>query len=182
MYIDVFLLTVIFVLCVINTKISYFTKPVNIVYNLRAIYYKDYFQILKWLYQASTQEKELLVEKVKLKNEQAQISMVDNFARHAKIQRKINAIDEEMSQMKSDRQTNHLLTRLFFQFIMKFPIVIILFLVVIFYRNYPVVILNEQYNLFPFSSLISYPLQDVNGVSVQMWVICCSSILKLVNI
>ncbi|KAK9759065.1 CHD5-like protein [Popillia japonica] len=102
MYIDVFLLTVIFVLCVINTKISYFTKP-----------------ILKWLYQASTQEKELLVEKVKLKNEQAQISMVDNFARHAKIQRKINAIDEEMSQMKSDRQTNHLLTRLFFQFIMK---------------------------------------------------------------
>ncbi|KRT82527.1 hypothetical protein AMK59_4156, partial [Oryctes borbonicus] len=159
MYIDFFLFLTILALCLLNANISYFAGP-----------------LLKWLNKASSQEKNLLEQKLKLRKEQTQISMVDNFAKHAKIQRKINGIDEELSQLKSDRQANHLFTRLFLQYGMKVPISALLFLIVILCRSSPVLVLNKEYDLFPFSVLISYPLEDVNGVSVHMWALCCSSV------
>lgn len=136
---------------------------------------------MKWLNKASAQERNLLDQKLQLRKEQSEISMVDNFAKHAKIQRKINAIDAELSQLKSDRQANNLVSRLFFQYGMKLPIGIVLFIMIIVYRTRPVLILNEKYDLFPFSSLISYPLQEVNSISVHVWVICCSGISKLIK-
>lgn len=107
--------------------------------------------------------------------------MVDNFAKHAKIQRKINGLDEELSQLKSNRTANNFVTRLFIQYGMKIPVSLILLFMIITYRYTPVLILNEKYDLFPFSWLISYPLKETNGVSVHLWVICCSSVTKLIK-
>ncbi|VEN38615.1 unnamed protein product [Callosobruchus maculatus] len=65
-------------------------------------------QMLKLVNRTTSRERELLTKKRDLKLEQSSISMADHFVKYSKIQRKINAIDEELAATQ-DRNNNWML-------------------------------------------------------------------------
>lgn len=188
MYVDIFLFLSTLLLTLINANIFRLTPSVSICYSklittvhIALNFCKQKLQIMKWFNRPSFQEKDLLDQRQELRQELSQINMIDNFAKHAKIQRKINAIDEQLTEFQSNRRSNSLIRHLFFQYGMKIPISLILLLMIIYYRKTPVFILSEKFDLFPFSSIISYPLTEINGISMHVWVMCCTSVAQLIK-
>lgn len=116
-----------------------------------------------------------------LEVEQSQISMVDEFASYSKIQRRINVIEQQLSEIRSERSYNVLQLNFVFTYGMKVAFILILMWISIYYRNVPVFKLSQRFDLSPFTRIISYPNTD-NSVSVHFWVMCCTAVAKLIKI
>jgi len=77
----------------------YLTIKDNIVVVLNSSLYTLYFffvQFVLWLMNMNKEHKKLVNEISVLKNEQSQISIVKEFAKHTKLQRRINKLNEEL--------------------------------------------------------------------------------------
>lgn len=136
-------------------------------------------QIMRWLNFPSEKEKELILRKRELMSEQSLISMVDSFAKFSKLQRQINAINEELSEIQSSRNYNNLKYQFFFTYIFKIVAGIALLIMSICYRYDPVLRISKTFDLTPFTGLISYP-NNINDVSLHFWVVCCTTVARLI--
>lgn len=99
---------------------------------------------------------------------------------HVKLQRKINSIEEELSELQNNRLQNSLGTKLAITYGSRIVIGIVLFLFSLYYRQSPVLYLSEKFDMFPISRFISYP-NECNAVSLPIWIICCVCIARLVK-
>lgn len=117
----------------------------------------------------------------KLASEQSELSMVDQFAKFSKIQRKINVIDQELQELRSQRTSSSFLSGIIVKYGFQIPLGIVLLFLSIYYRNTPLFVLDERYDIFPLSRLISYPNTEINAVSVHFWTISSTVMFKLVH-
>lgn len=126
----------------------------------------------------SAEEKALLKEKQELKTEQAQYSMMDQFAKYSKIQRKINAIDEKLNESKDNK--NPLVSKVIAAYGPQAVCTLILLLLTLYYRRTPLFKLPQHIDLTPFNYVISYP-NERNYVSFHFWIMSCNVVSRLLK-
>ncbi|XP_035220855.1 guided entry of tail-anchored proteins factor 1-like [Stegodyphus dumicola] len=109
-----------------------------------------------------------------LKAELGSISMVDEFAKYAKIKRKVNKVTDELSHQSDIRSSYTLKVRFIataaLYTIMGFAIVFLLWN----YRKVPVAVLPEKW-LYPLASVLSYPSGVPGGISLTAWLFISGS-------
>lgn len=137
--------------------------------------------MLKWLNIPTDKECDLLSQKRQLLSEQSAINMVDSFAKYSKLQRQINLIDQELTDLQGQRSYTNFKYQFFVMYGVRFLIAVLLFLLSIYYRNVPVFSVPKKFDLTPFTMLIAYPNKD-NDVSFHFWVFCCTNIAKLIPV
>lgn len=138
-----------------------------------------FFQILRWSNKPSKEEIKLTEEKTMLKHEQNQMSITENFAKHSKLQRKINIIDEKINELRNDR--NNMTFHFSVIYGLKLFIGILVLLSSIYFRNIPVFHVDERISLMPFNHIISFP-NEKNSVSFHFWILCCSAVARLIKL
>lgn len=140
------------------------------------------FQLISWLKMPSKKERELSMEISALRQQQSQISMTDNFAAHAKLQRKINNIEMELKNVSDGRYTNNYEFQLGVTYGTKLIFGLILLCIAVYYRYTPVYVFPETITWYPLSSIISFPNEQAGAVSVHFWLIVSNAVARrLVN-
>lgn len=137
--------------------------------------------MLKWLNIPTDKECELLSRKRELLSEQSTVNMVNSFAKYSRIQRQINVIDQELTELQGERSYTSFKYKFFFMYGIRFIIAVLLFLLSIYYRNVPVFSVPRKFDLTPFTNVIAYPNKD-NDVSFHFWVFCCTTIARLIPV
>ncbi|KAK3925814.1 Guided entry of tail-anchored proteins factor 1 [Frankliniella fusca] len=133
---------------------------------------------LSYIFRESDRAAEIRKEIVGIRTEMSQISMIDEFARHARLQRKLIKMQDELKGEKMAING----TRLKFKVMISAGATLMtsafMLLILYLYRSEAVVILPESW-LSPFSSIISWPAQETGAVSVLTWVAICGSVSRL---
>lgn len=120
-----------------------------------------------------------LVQQIKeLRKEQSKISMMDNFAVHAKIQRRINKIEMDLSNISDERTTNKLTLQLAIRLGSRVMIALCMLFIILFYKNTPVYVFPNNFNFFPLNNLISYPNVEPGSVSVHAWLMVTNCVAR----
>ncbi|XP_017773630.1 PREDICTED: tail-anchored protein insertion receptor WRB [Nicrophorus vespilloides] len=136
--------------------------------------------VLKWFNRMTKEEKTLLDNKNKLKEEQSELSTVRDFVKFSLLQRKINVLDEKLEEARTKR-TSSFMFNVGVNYGFRTIISVFMLFLSVYYRKEPVFIVDSKYDLFPFTGLISFPNDYVNAVSVHFWMICCSSVARLIQ-
>lgn len=137
---------------------------------------------MKFLNRKTTKECELLLSRKKLQNEQSGLSVMNDFAKYSKVQRKINAVDQELQEIRTTKISSNFIFTNGFKYGLKVFFHILLIFLTIYYHKSPVFVLDDKYDFFPFTNLISYPNKEINAVSVHFWIISNTYVFKLVNL
>lgn len=137
-----------------------------------------FYQVKKWTNAPTAKQLELLKEKRHLKIEQQKYSMIDEFAKYSKLQRRINALNEELKTSKQG--DNPLWKNLVLSHVPQLVGTVILFLLVLYYRSTPIFRLPDGIDLVPFNYIISYP-NGRNYVSLHFWIMSCNVVARLIR-
>lgn len=113
--------------------------------------------------------KDLKDQRIKLKLQLQKTSMKENYVEYVRLERKINDIDIAIEQEKKN-QSLTFLTSFGVNYAAKFIFGLVLFVIVFFKRNQPVIVFSEKFNFAPFSGIISYPSNVANSISLPFWV------------
>lgn len=138
-------------------------------------------KLLKWLNKPTEKEVTLYRNKMKLKHQQSELSITDQFAKYSKIQRQINAIDQQLEEMQSTKKSRNFKWDISLIYLLKVPFTLLLLIFSYYYRYTPAFYLNKNFDLFPFSGVIAYPNKEKNAVSIYFWALCCTSALKVMK-
>ncbi|KAG0430849.1 hypothetical protein HPB47_022306 [Ixodes persulcatus] len=114
-----------------------------------------------------------------LRAELGGISIVDEFAKYAKIQRKINKMSEELSHQGQLKSTYTFKVRLAATAILYALMAITVAYLVWNYRSQPIVVLPEQW-LSPIGSLLSPSATAPGGIGLTPWLLVSSSVGRLI--
>ena len=139
------------------------------------------FQLSNLSVKLSPKERTLLEEIKELKNEQSGISMMDEFAKYSKIERKLIKLREEMKQigsfkMEEMKNAKKSLNIAFYAILALFYLFII--------TNYgfgsPLIKFPDEKWIKPFGWIISSPIFDAVSLGIPFWIFCCKSVLNCV--
>nr|CAI5817809.1 unnamed protein product [Callosobruchus analis] len=133
-------------------------------------------QMFKLLNRPTSKQRELFSKKRDLQLEQSSMSIADQFVKYSRIQRKINAIDEELT-VTQDKRNNWMLS-LGLNYGARILFGIILIVLSVYYRHTPLFIVDNNLDLSPFSYIISYPNGN-NSVTLHFWIMCCTAVSRL---
>lgn len=130
----------------------------------------------------SETEQELNKKLFSLRKEQLEITMKDNFVAHAKLQRKMIALEIEIKTESNERNKNKYVWHLGISYGIKALFGLCIFGLVIFYRHTPVYVFPEYMDLYPFNKIISYPNIELGSVSIYFWLMVTNSAVRqLIN-
>ncbi|CAG5033328.1 unnamed protein product [Parnassius apollo] len=118
---------------------------------------------------ASNEERSAWREVMKLKEVQKNISMKDEFAAYSKIQRKINKLESQIKENRSSRMSKGLAIIGSVHIVLQVLVALTIVVSVIWFRREPIVALKGD--LFPLTTILSYPSEMPNAVSTHMWVL-----------
>lgn len=139
-----------------------------------------FFQVISCFARPSNSERSLWTEMLKLKAEQKEFSMKDEFAAYSKIQRKINKLEYQLKDDSQSRMGKTLAVKSTIQIVCQVVVGVVMLLSVIYFRREPIVVLKG--NLFPFNTMLRYPSDTPNSISTHMWVLMSNiSIRSLVK-
>ncbi|KAK0181793.1 hypothetical protein PV327_004042 [Microctonus hyperodae] len=125
--------------------------------------------IISWIFSENKNEKQLKLEVSKLEQEMSVISMVEEFSKYTKIQRKHSKLKEIYKNQYCTRLSSRLKTQLFFNYSAKFFNAIIMIILVKMYRTQPIIILPRD-TLWPLNDLFSWPGTDQDSISLLIWI------------
>lgn len=108
-------------------------------------------------------------EIAKLRDEQDKLSIKDDFAAYSKVQRKINKLEVQLKDDSQSRASKRLAIKGFVHLVLQAVVALAIIISVIWFRREPIVVLKG--NLFPLTSILSYPSDMPNAVSTHVWVI-----------
>ncbi|CAN7981729.1 guided entry of tail-anchored proteins factor 1 [Ixodes scapularis] len=135
--------------------------------------------VLQVISQESEMESNLRRQVCDLRAELGGISIVDEFAKYAKIQRKINKMSEELSHQGQLKSTYTFKVRLAATAILYALMAITVAYLVWNYRSQPIVVLPEQW-LSPIGSLLSPSATAPGGIGLTPWLLVSSSVGRLI--
>ncbi|GBN09113.1 Tail-anchored protein insertion receptor WRB [Araneus ventricosus] len=158
---------------------SYFNLPLFWTVTVCGIFGAFIPFVVKMLLQVITRETEMEAnlrrQACDLKAELGSISMVDEFAKYAKIKRKVGKVTDELTHQAEMRSSYTLKVR----FIATAALYAVMSCTVIFllwnYRKIPVVVMPEDW-LFPLGYFLSYPSGIPGGISLTTWLLISGSV------
>ncbi|XP_077977359.1 guided entry of tail-anchored proteins factor 1-like [Glandiceps talaboti] len=135
--------------------------------------------ILRWTRKDSEEEFSKHQELKDLRKDLYSISAQDEFARYARIQRKINKLTEELGQKSKNR------SMVFMKY--QWSVIAVLYALQVFvylfliwkYYQQPVVLLDPEW-LFPIATVLSIPTGVSGAVGITCWLFVCSRISRVV--
>lgn len=95
--------------------------------------------------------------------------MKDEFAAYSKLQRKINRLENELKDGSHSRMSKSIAIKSSVQIILQVVLAVVTIISVIWFRREPIVAFKT--NLFPLSTMLSYPSDMPNAISTHMWVL-----------
>lgn len=117
-------------------------------------------------------------EITQLKQELEQVSITENFATHARIQRKINKLEAELQKEMSSNNSQYLTIKYTAFIISKLIVGILLLCCTLYYRYTPVITFPEQFCFSPLEKIISFPIGQPGIISTPMWIIISNAIVN----
>uniref|UniRef100_H3CHA6 Guided entry of tail-anchored proteins factor 1 n=1 Tax=Tetraodon nigroviridis TaxID=99883 RepID=H3CHA6_TETNG len=132
----------------------------------------------KMVQKDAEQESEMRAEIHEMKKEQSTISMMDEFARHARLERKINKM--------TDKLKTHVKSRTAQQAKMKWVVSIVFYilqaalmisLIWKFYSD-PVTVVPSRW-IAPVERLVAFPTGVAGGVGITCWLVVCNKVVTL---
>ncbi|CAG6005780.1 guided entry of tail-anchored proteins factor 1 [Menidia menidia] len=132
----------------------------------------------KMVQKDADQESEMRSEIQDMKKEQASISMMDEFARYARLERKINKT--------TDKLKTHVKSRTAQQAKMKWVVNIVFYIlqaalmISLIWKYYsdPVTVVPSRW-IAPVERLVAFPTGVVGGVGITCWLVVCNKVVTL---
>ncbi|KAI8439261.1 hypothetical protein MSG28_013098 [Choristoneura fumiferana] len=146
-----FLLIYFVVLCTISTLVPHMVKPIAACFA-----------------RPSNEERTIWAEVVRLKAEQKNISMKEEFAAYHKLQRKINELENRLKDNTQSRMSKSLAIKSSVNLVVQALVALVIVVSVIWFRREPIVALEG--NLFPLTTMLRYPSDMPNAISTHVWV------------
>ena len=162
----VLLATVGFLVISLEVLLYFLKAIVKFVYGLRNNYEKN--EILK-----------LSDELLKLKEEQKDLDIQNQFAKYSRIQRKINEFTDKLSVKK--KRKNFDIIKLVWKFKIACYVSYTCSMLIIVYCNRysPVVVLPETW--FPYGNkVVSFPTNVNGGIGIPFWIMICRQVSRVI--
>lgn len=96
--------------------------------------------------------------------------MKENYTEFVKLERKIIKLEKEIQESNEGDIVKNFLINYGVNYGVKFIIGSALFFVTVFNRKHAVIVFSDKFNFDPFSSIISYPSNIENAISLPFWV------------
>ncbi|XP_046412392.1 guided entry of tail-anchored proteins factor 1-like [Neodiprion virginianus] len=130
--------------------------------------------IAKFLTDCITKEAEsdrpLHRDLIELNRQMEQISMVDEFAKYARLQRQCNKLEAKLSTRVQALTMSRMKLRLFITYTIRILNGIIVAILLYLYRLEPIAVLPKD-ALWPLQNILSWPCPLENSVSLTMWLV-----------
>uniref|UniRef100_A0A8C5DDI3 Guided entry of tail-anchored proteins factor 1 n=1 Tax=Gouania willdenowi TaxID=441366 RepID=A0A8C5DDI3_GOUWI len=134
--------------------------------------------LAKMLQKDAEQENEMRAEIQEMKKEQCSISMMDEFARYARLERKINKT--------TDKLKTHVKSRTAQQAKMKWVVNIVFYIlqaalmISLIWKYYsdPVTVVPSRW-IAPLERLVAFPTGVAGGVGITCWLVVCNKVVTL---
>ncbi|CAL7943626.1 unnamed protein product [Xylocopa violacea] len=120
------------------------------------------------LYTINKHDKELRNDLINLKQEIVGISIVDEFSKYAKLQRKYNKLENTLKEKANERLSSRMKVQMSITYGFRILNGLLMMVLLYLYRNKPVIILPKGI-LWPIQSLLSWPSSHENSISFMMW-------------
>ncbi|MEQ2211565.1 GET complex subunit get1 [Xenoophorus captivus] len=135
-------------------------------------------KLSKMVQKDAEQESEMRTEIQQMKKEQSSISMMDEFARYARLERKINKT--------TDKLKTHVQSRTAQQAKMKWVVNIVFYIlqailmVSLIWKYYsdPVTVVPSKW-IAPVERLVVFPTGVAGGVGITCWLVVCNKVITL---
>lgn len=115
---------------------------------------------------------ELSTEFEGLKKQQNSVNIQDEFAKHARFQRQLNKIEDDLKAMKKDRNLTTTKWKWTMQIVLYVVYALIMFCILYFKREEPVIILPESW--FPrLHRLLMFPTTVNGSIGLPPWMFIC---------
>lgn len=129
-------------------------------------------KILNGVRYRNTKVKNLRDELDKLQMEQKDISMMDEFAKYAKLQRKIDKLSSELKNLVDKRSQSYKMTKFILHYSLQAIFTVFLVAICVFHRTDSVIVLPAKWTLY-FSEVYSFPVGAADTVSCFFWMLAC---------
>jgi len=116
-------------------------------------------------------------ELLQLKKELSTISMTDEFARHAKLQRRVNAIQDALTIETTEATNKATADKNKFHSVCYGSLILSHLVVIMYHRSTPLFVLPVQW-FGPINWIISFPTGVEGAVGFTFWLITCRRILN----
>ncbi|XP_036976750.1 guided entry of tail-anchored proteins factor 1 isoform X1 [Acanthopagrus latus] len=134
--------------------------------------------LTKMVQKDAEQESEMRAEVQEMKKEQSSISMMDEFARYARLERKINKM--------TDKLKTHVKSRTAQQAKMKWVVNIVFYIlqaavmISLIWKYYsdPVTVVPSKW-IAPVERLVAFPTGVAGGVGITCWLVVCNKVVTL---
>lgn len=114
-----------------------------------------------------------------LKAELGSINMVDEFAKYAKIQRKINKVTDELSHQAQVRSTYTFKVRIIVTAVLYAIMGFSLLYLMIYYNSVPILQLPSKW-LYPLNRFLALPSDVPDGIGIPAWLLVCHTVGRVV--
>jgi len=120
-----------------------------------------------------------IAQAVKIKEEMKSISMVDEFAKYAKLQRRLNQISLDLDSTAQARQLIQVKAKTSVTMIMYGLTAIIYFALLFFIGIRTPVFVVPKHWFFPLSVVLSYPTGVEGAISIPVWTVTMRNVISL---
>ncbi|KAJ9576158.1 hypothetical protein L9F63_006980 [Diploptera punctata] len=133
---------------------------------------------LSIIFMETRQELELKAETIAVRREMSEISMVDEFARHARLQRKLNKLQEEIKYLANFRMSETLKFKVIATYTSQILMGLGMLYLIWSYKYVPVIVLLDDW-LYPLGRIFQWPTGVEGAVSISNWFIITGTVAKL---
>ena len=135
--------------------------------------------ILSIVIKDSEKSREVRREIAETRTEMAKISMMDEFAKHARLQRKLIKLQQELKTEKLSVSSTRLRLKVILGSATSILMALFMVLTLYFYRAEPVLVVPHPW-LSPFSTIISWPSVETGAVSTLFWIAVSTTVTRFV--
>lgn len=136
-------------------------------------------QIIRFVTRPGAAERKLKATIANHHSELKKISMKDDYIKYVKIERQIVAVETELRNVAAAKQLKNSLLRNVITYGAQFVFMVALFIISIYHRNTPVIIIGrDKFDFQPFAALMRFPTGIRGAVSVPFWIFVNSFVLK----
>ncbi|XP_017881974.1 tail-anchored protein insertion receptor WRB-like [Ceratina calcarata] len=121
-------------------------------------------------YTRSKQDVELRNDLINVKQEMGGVSILDEFSKYAKLQRRYNKLENELKEKANERQWFRMKVEAYITYSFRILNGILILILLYLYGNKPVIILPKGI-LWPLQSLLSWPCYHEDSISLVMWLV-----------
>ncbi|XP_033105304.1 tail-anchored protein insertion receptor WRB-like [Anneissia japonica] len=138
-------------------------------------------KILKIAFRVSSKELDLQTSLLDLQSEKDQVDVKEEFAKYAKIERKINKVVTELKEARNARRFDIFKVSWILNLAGKFLCAVGFVIMIWSYRTSPLVTLKEEW-LFPLAGILAFPTGQSGSIGITCWVLICKIVIEKSNV